>query len=256
MFPILAKIDGFILHTYGVLLAVGFLLAIVVALREARRIGLDSNRIMDLAFYILIAALIGSRVFYVLTNWAEFRDHPIEIIFFWHGGLVFYGGLVFAFLTGLWYVRKHHLNFTQLADLFAPSIPLGQALGRLGCFSAGCCYGAPTGVPWAVTFKDPDSLAPLGVPLHPTQLYESAATFIIFLVLRAMRTHPRFQGKLFWFYLLFYSTARFIIEMYRNDPRGWAIPQVLSTAQAVGVIAIPLAVYMLLRGRAKKFGVM
>ena len=137
MFPILAKIDGFILHTYGVLLAVGFLLAVVVALREARRIGLDSNLIMDLAFYILIAALIGSRVFYVLTNWAEFRDHPIEIIFFWHGGLVFYGGLVFAFLTGLWYVRKHHLNFTQLADLFAPSIPLGQALGRLGCFSAG-----------------------------------------------------------------------------------------------------------------------
>lgn len=106
-----------------------------------------------------------------------------------------------------------------------------------------------------MTFRDPDSLAPLGVPLHPTQLYESAATFAIFLVLRAMRTKPRFQGKLFWFYLLFYSTARFIIEIYRNDPRGWVIPQVLSTAQAVGVIAIPLAIYMLLRGRRKKFGV-
>jgi len=137
MLPILVKIDDFILHTYGVFLALGFLLAIVVALKEARRIGLDSNLIMDLFFYILIAALIGSRVFYVLTNWAEFRDHPIEIIFFWHGGLVFYGGLIFAFLTGAWYVRKHDLNFTQLADLFAPSIPLGQALGRLGCFSAG-----------------------------------------------------------------------------------------------------------------------
>lgn len=247
MFPVLAKIDGFILHTYGVLLALGFLLAVVVALKEARRIGLDPNLIMDLAFYTLIAALIGSRVFYVLTNWEEFRDHPIEIIFFWRGGLVFYGGLIFAFLTGIWYVRKHRLNFSQLADLVAPSIPLGQALGRLGCFSAGCCYGATTAVPWAVTFRDPNSLAPLGLPLHPTQLYESAATFIIFLVLRAMRTKQRFQGKLFWFYLFFYSTARFIIEFFRNDPRGWAIPQVLSTAQAVGVMAIPLAIYMLLR---------
>ena len=247
MFPVLAKIDGFLLHTYGVLLALGFLLAVVVALREARRIGLDSNLIMDLAFYTLIAALIGSRVFYVLTNWEEFRGQPIEIIFFWHGGLVFYGGLIFAFLTGIWYVRKHRLSFSQLADLVAPSIPLGQALGRLGCFSAGCCYGATTAVPWAVTFRDPNSLAPLGLPLHPTQLYESAATFTIFLALRAMRTKPRFQGKLFWFYLLFYSTARFIIEFYRNDPRGWVIPQVLSTAQAVGVIAIPLAIYMLMR---------
>ncbi len=137
MFPILAKIDGFILHTYGVLLALGFLLAIVVALKEARRLGFDSNLITDLVFYILIAALIGSRVFYVLTSWEEFRDRPIEIIFFWRGGLVFYGGLIFAFLTGLWFVRRNHLNFTQLADLVTPCIPLGQALGRLGCFSAG-----------------------------------------------------------------------------------------------------------------------
>jgi len=202
---------------------------------------------MDLAFYLLIAALVGSRVFYVLTSWEEFRDNPVDIVRFWRGGLVFYGGLVFAFATGTWYVRKHRLNFIRLADLFAPSIPLGQALGRLGCFSAGCCYGKPTGVPWAVTFTDPDSLAPLGVPLHPTQLYESAATFGIFLVLRAMRLKPRFQGKLFWYYLLFYSTARFVIEFFRNDPRGWVIPQTLSSAQAVGLIVIPAAIYMLLQ---------
>ena len=103
-----------------------------------------------------------------------------------------------------------------------------------------------------MTFRDPDSLAPLGVPLHPTQLYESAAAFLIFLVLRTMRTRPRFQGKLFWFYLLFYSTARFIIEFYRHDPRGWVIPQVLSSAQAVGAIAIPLAAYMLVRKKSRK----
>lgn len=137
MHPILLRIGEFTLHTYGVLLAVGFFLAILVALREARRVGIDPNVIMDLAFYTLLAALVGSRVFYVLTTWEEFRDNPIDMVRFWRGGLVFYGGLIFAFLIGVWYVRKHHLNFTMLADLVAPSIPLGHAIGRLGCFSAG-----------------------------------------------------------------------------------------------------------------------
>jgi len=137
MYPILLKIGGFTLHTYGLLLAVAFFLAVLVALREAKRVGLDPNIMMDLAFYALLAALIGSRVFYVLASWEEFRDNPVDIIRFWRGGLVFYGGLIFAFLVGLWYVRKHHLNFRQLADIVAPAIPLGQAIGRLGCFSAG-----------------------------------------------------------------------------------------------------------------------
>jgi phosphatidylglycerol:prolipoprotein diacylglycerol transferase len=137
MYPILIKIGEFTLHTYGLLLAVAFLLAVVVALREAKRLGVDPNIMMDLAFYALLAALIGSRFFYVLTSWEEFRDNPVDIVRFWRGGLVFYGGLIFAFLVGLWYVRKHHLHFRQLADIVAPAIPLGQAIGRLGCFSAG-----------------------------------------------------------------------------------------------------------------------
>ena len=137
MYPILLKIGEFTLHTYGLLLAVGFFLAVMLTLREARRVGLDPQVMMDLNFYVLLAALIGSRVFYVFPSWEEFRDNPVDIVRFWRGGLVFYGGLIFAFLTGLWYVRKHHLNFRQLADIVAPAIPLGQAVGRLGCFSAG-----------------------------------------------------------------------------------------------------------------------
>jgi len=137
MFPILFKIDEFAIHTYGVMLALGFLLAILVTRREARRIGLDPEVVMDLAFYLLIGALAGSRFFYVATNWGEFRGNPVAVVQFWRGGLVFYGGLIFAFLIGAWYVRKHHLNFTVLADLTAPAIPLGQAMGRLGCFAAG-----------------------------------------------------------------------------------------------------------------------
>ena len=251
MYPVLIKIGEFTLHTYGLLLALGFFLAVMLAVREAKRVGVDPNVMMDLCFYALLAALAGSRVFYVITTWEEFRDNPVDIVRFWRGGLVFYGGLIFAFFVGIWYVRKHRLNFTQLADIVAPAIPLGQAIGRLGCSAAGCCYGLPTEVPWAVTFTDPESLAPRGIPLHPTQLYESAATFLIFLVLMGIRKKERFRGKLFWFYLLSYSTARFIIEFYRDDPRGWVIPQVLSSAQAIGIPAAVLAVYMLLKKTAR-----
>jgi len=137
MYPILLKIGDFVLHTYGVLLATGFLLAIFLAYREARRLGIDPNYILDLSFYILIAALLGSRLFHVLGNWPEFAENPIEIVKFWRGGLVFYGGLILSLLTGVWFVRKHRLNFSKMADLTAPSIALGYSLGRLGCFSAG-----------------------------------------------------------------------------------------------------------------------
>jgi len=137
MFPILAKFADITIHTYGMMLALGFLLGILLALREARRVGLDPNRILDLAFYFLIAGLVGSRLFYVLGHWNDFRSHPVEMVMFWRGGLVFYGGLILAFPVGLWYLRKHRLSFPKVADLMAPSIAIGQTLGRLGCFSAG-----------------------------------------------------------------------------------------------------------------------
>jgi len=250
MYPILFQFGDFTVHTYGVLLAVGFLLAVFLAREEARHAGIDPNVMLDMSFYILVGAILGSRLFYVLTNWPEFAGNPLDVLKFWRGGLVFYGGLIFAFLIGMWYVRKYKLSFHKMADVAAPSIALGQAMGRLGCFSAGCCYGKPTTAFWAVTFRDPNSLAPLGVPLHPTQLYESAATFGIFLALVSMRRLERFQGRLLWFYLLFYSTARFIIEFYRGDPRGWAMPGVLSTAQATGIPVALFGLYMILRKKS------
>jgi phosphatidylglycerol:prolipoprotein diacylglycerol transferase len=137
MFPIFARLADITIHTYGVMLALGFLLAILVAMRQARRTGLDPNVVLDLGFYFLIAGLLGSRLFYVAGNWEEFRNHPVEIVMFWRGGLVYYGGLIFAFLVGVWYIKKNRLDFAGIADLLAPSIALGQSLGRLGCFSAG-----------------------------------------------------------------------------------------------------------------------
>ena len=137
MFPILARFADITIHTYGVMLALGFLLAILVAMRQARRTGLNPDLILDLAFYFLIAGLLGSRLFYVVGHWDDFRNNPVEIVMFWRGGLVFYGGLIFAFVVGTWYIKKNRLEFSRVADLIAPSIAIGQTLGRLGCFSAG-----------------------------------------------------------------------------------------------------------------------
>ncbi len=247
MYPILFKLGEFSVHTYGVLLAAAFLLALWVALREARRQRIDSNIVMDLAFYLLIAALVGSRFFYVLTNWHEFRVDPIDVLRFWRGGLVFYGGFLFAVVVGTYYIRKHNLNFSQMGDLLAPSIALGKAVGRLGCFSAGCCFGTPTDLPWAVVFTSKESLAPLGIPLHPTQLYESASCFIIFLALRRMRKSEKFQGQILWYYILFYAAIRFFLEFLRADPRGFFIPEVISTSQGIAIPLAILALYMLWR---------
>ncbi len=249
MHPVLIQFGDFAIHTYGVLLAAGFLLAMAVSLKEARRVGINPDLIMDLAFYVLVAAIVGSRIFYVITNWHEFSGNFIELLKFWRGGLVFYGGLIFAFAVGLWFVRKHHLDFRLMADLIAPSIAIGQSVGRLGCFFAGCCFGLPSRLPWAVTFTDINSLAPLGIPLHPTQIYESAGTFAIFLILMVMRRKERFQGRIFWYYLLLYSILRFFIEFYRGDPRGWVIQEALSTSQAIAIPAVLLALYMVFRKR-------
>lgn len=137
MFPIFAKFADITIHTYGVMLAVGFLLAILVAMRQARRTGLNPDLVLDLAFYFLIAGLLGSRLFYVVGHWEDFRNNPVEIVMFWRGGLVFYGGLIFSFAVGIWYIKKKRLEFSRVADLIAPSIAIGQTMGRLGCFSAG-----------------------------------------------------------------------------------------------------------------------
>jgi phosphatidylglycerol---prolipoprotein diacylglyceryl transferase len=137
MFPVFARFADITIHTYGVMLALGFLLGILLALREARRTGLDPNLILDLSFYFLVAGLLGSRLFYVAGHWEDFRDNPAEIVMFWKGGLVFFGGLIFAFAVGVWYMRKNRLDFSRIADILAPSVALGQTFGRLGCFSAG-----------------------------------------------------------------------------------------------------------------------
>jgi phosphatidylglycerol---prolipoprotein diacylglyceryl transferase len=250
MHPILFDFGGFTIYAYGVLLAAAYLLGLQFALVRARRRGLDAQRVMDLGIWIIISALVGAKLLLLVVDFKRFTQDPKELLGLMRSGGVFYGGLIAAVAVALLYLRRHRLPLWTTTDVFAPGIALGHIVGRLGCLMAGCCFGKPTSVPWAVTFHDPAAFAnvgtPLGVPLHPTQLYEAGAEALIlaFLLVFERRGRP-FPGRTFWSYLLLYGISRFIIEFYRGDSRGMVL-HVLSTSQFVSVLLVPLSIVMLL----------
>lgn len=249
MHPILFEIRGVTLYSYGVLLAAAYLLGLRFAVVRGRARGLNDHRVIDLGIWIIVGALAGAKLLLLVTNWHEFGS-PAGLLALVRAGGVFYGGLLLAPLVGLAYVRWHSLPLWITADAFAPGVALGHVVGRFGCLMAGCCYGRPTSMPWGITFTNPLAAAnvgtPLGVPLHPTQLYEAGAELLILGGLLAMeRTSRGFPGRTFWTYLLLYGISRFIIEFYRGDNRG-TVFQVLSTSQFVSVILVPLSIVMLL----------
>ena len=224
MFPELFRIGSFPINTYGVLLATAFLVALIVAARLASRDGLPRERIYDLGLWMLLAALVGSKV---LMLWTEpaYRDNPWQLfsLDFLRSGGVFYGGLIGAILVGYFLARRYGLQWWKTADAFAPGIALGQSIGRLGCFSAGCCWGKPTNLPWGVRFTELGheiTGVPIDEHLHPTQLYESAATLLLFFFLLWLHRRKRFSGQVILFYAVLYSLTRFLIEFLRDDPRG------------------------------------
>lgn len=254
MHPELFKLGPFTIHTYGVLVAAGFLLGLGLAVRQAKKDGIPPDKIVDLGFYILLSALIGSRLFYILINASHYLKNPLDIFKIWEGGLVFYGGLLLAVPTVLWYIKKNSLGVWSIADIFAPSIAIGHAIGRLGCFFAGCCYGKPAeGLTWAVTFTDPESLAIIGVPLHPTQLYESLGEFINFFILITLRKYKSFNGQLFLTYIILYSILRFIVEFFRGDVGRGFITSQLSLSQGISILMFLVAVAGLVILRKREF---
>jgi phosphatidylglycerol:prolipoprotein diacylglycerol transferase len=231
-----------------VLLAAAYLLGLKFAMVRAEKRGLDSARILDLGIYIIISALVGAKLLLFITDFQTFRNDPRELLTLARSGGVFYGGLILAVTVALWYIRKVGLPLWTTCDVFAPGIALGHVIGRFGCFFAGCCYGKPTKMPWGITFTDPFAAAnvgtPLGIPLHPTELYEAGAELLILAVLliTERKGHP-FAGRTFWLYMLLYAISRFIIEIFRGDERGTVF--MFSTSQFISVILAPLAIVML-----------
>ncbi len=236
------------IRMYGLMIGIGFLLGIYLASRRAKKEGLNADLILDMGVYLLLAAIIGSRILYVLTTLQEFTRNPLDAFAIWKGGLVFYGGLLAAVPVGIWYVKKHDLPVWKTADIMAPYIALGHAFGRLGCFFAGCCYGAPCSGTICITFNDPHSLAPLGVPLFPTQLMESGGEFIIFGALIILRRYKTVDGQLFWLYPLLYSVLRFTVEFFRGDAvRGLYFGGLVSTSQIIAVFVFCFSLLMFWR---------
>ncbi|HMD86685.1 MAG TPA: prolipoprotein diacylglyceryl transferase [Terriglobia bacterium] len=256
MHPILISIGSFHLPTYGTLLVLAILGGIFTAMRLGRRAGLDSALILDFCTWLILVALVGAKILMVLTDWSYYRANPGEIFSFstFMAGGVFYGGFLAALFFTIWYVRVQKLSFWKLADVLAPGVALGQSVGRLGCFSAGCDYGKPTTAPWGVvftsTFAHEVGGVPLGVRLHPAQLYESITTFIIFGLLLWWFPRKQRDGDIFLGYVGVYAAARFFLEFLRGDEdRGFVFHHLLSTSQFIALLALAgIAVALIWRG--------
>ena len=248
MYPILLELGPLTVYTYGLLLAAAYLLGLKLAMVRAEARGLDGARVLDLGIYIIISALVGAKLLLVVTDFRAFIGDPRELWTLARSGGVFYGGLILAVAVALWYIRKVGLPLWTTCDVFAPGIALGHVIGRFGCFFAGCCYGKPTTLPWAITFTNPEAArnvgTPLNEPLHPTQIYEAGAEFLILMLLLATERKGRpFAGRTFWLYMLLYAISRFIIEFFRGDARGNV--GMFSTSQFISIVLAPLAVAML-----------
>src|SRR6267142_1957300 len=248
MYPRLFELGPITLYTYGVLLAAAYLVGLKLAMARAKARGLDANRVLDLGIYIIISALVGAKLLLLVTDFRTFRADPRELLTLARSGGVFYGGLILAVIVALWYIRRVGLPLWTTCDVFAPGIALGHVVGRFGCFFAGCCYGKPTTKPWGITFTDPFAASnvgtPLGIPLHPTQLYEAGAELLILIVLLVTERKGRpFFGRTFWLYMLLYAVSRFIIEFYRGDERGMV--GMFSTSQFISLLLAPIAIVML-----------
>jgi phosphatidylglycerol:prolipoprotein diacylglycerol transferase len=252
MYPNLFSIGPLTIHTYGLFVALGFTVALLVTLRMGKAQGIKTQQVMDMGFIMILMAIIGSRLTYVIMNFSRYRANPIDIVRIWEGGLVFSGGLVAVVIVMAWYIRRHHLSFWRMGDLWAPGIAIGQAIGRLGCSMAGCCYGKPTDLPWAVTFTHPQSLAPLNTPLHPTQLYAALTGFIIFLVLMFLNAKKQFQGQVFIWFLILHSTARLFMERFRGDERGLIAGTEMSMTQLLTLLVLLGAVAALFILKSKR----
>lgn len=253
MHPRLFTIDSFqlfgrvwgplTLHTYGVLLAIAFLAGLWIANRQARKSGLDPARITDMAVYVLIGGLIGAKLMLVAVEYQFYFHNPRELLSILQSGGVFYGGLLGALPVAWWYARRHALDGWRTADVLAPGVAVGQAIGRLGCFAAGCCYGRSCDKPWGVTFRDAYATravgTPLDIPLHPTQLYESAAVLLLFLGLLWLAGRKKFNGQVALVYMACYAVIRFVIEFYRGDAaRGSVFHGLLSTSQFIAILVV------------------
>ncbi len=253
MLPKLIDTGGFFLPTYGVLVAIAFLVAIWLTGKLSAKVGLKSESVTNLAIYCALAGMAGAKLLMFLFDWRIYLLNPREIftVATLQAAGVYQGGLVLAILFAFVYMRRHGLPGLVTADVFAPGLALGHAIGRLGCLMAGCCWGAECHRPWAITFTNPEAHAltgvPLGVPLHPAQIYEAALEFLIFGFLYRRFHSPHREGEVIGWYLALYSVVRFVVEFFRNHEQELLAG--LSLTQWISLGTLVAGVFLLFRPR-------
>ena len=240
MHPVLLKFGPFSIYSYGVMLAFGFGLSILLIYNRSAGFGLDRDKMVDLSIFIFLAGIIGARIFYVLLNISHYLERPLEILDLSKGGLVWYGGFLSGLLTAICYILKNRLYVWSVFDLISPYIALAQSLGRIGCFLNGCCFGveAPLSYPFAVIF--PDSFT----PLYPTQVYSSLALILIFIILRIWQDRRHFYGEIFLGYCILYSSKRFFLEFLRGDNAKIFLNLTISQVISLAVFLVSIAIFI------------
>lgn len=243
MFPQLLHIGSFSLPTYGVLVALAFLAALSMASHFAKRRGINSDKVVNLGVYCALAGMLGAKLLMIALD-PDLRTHLSEIFSMatLQSAGIFFGGLILALVFAFVYMRKQGLPVLSTSDIFAPGLAIGHGIGRLGCFAAGCCWGKPTHLPWAVTFTNPNATTgvPLDIPLHPTQLYEAFAEGIICLILVRQLRRPHRDGQIIGLYAILYGCVRFAVEFVRahdaSNPFGgpFTLEQWIALALAAG----------------------
>ncbi|MFH1248358.1 MAG: prolipoprotein diacylglyceryl transferase [Candidatus Omnitrophota bacterium] len=265
MYRILLKLGIVNIYAYGLMLALAFIAGSWLLEKRARKLGVSRNKVLDLVFYMLISGILGARLIFVFLNWGYYKNNLLDIIKFWEGGLVFYGGLVLAFFVALYFLKRNKLPVWKFADAIAPCLALGIAIGRIGCFLNGCCYGRISWQ-WGISFPARDNppvyaqqvfsgiispQAQCSLPVIPTQLYSSLSALAIFFVLLALGRKIRPEGFLFWMFILLYSLGRFIIEAFRYYEPNFFIGA-LTVSQIISFILILLSVFSLIFISSKK----
>jgi phosphatidylglycerol---prolipoprotein diacylglyceryl transferase len=253
VYPTLFKFHGLELHSYGLLLAIAFLIGIQLFLKRGVQRGLPEDKLSTLSLLLLVLSIVGGRGLYVLTHWSDYAHDVLGVFRIWEGGLMLYGGIFLALAGGILYVRRAKIPVWRVGDAVAPSMALGIGLGRIGCFLNGCCFGLPSHLPWAIKFP-PGSYSNFvfpSEPLHPSQLYLAAAGIGQFALLLALDKKARFDGWLFWTYIALDATLRFLIDFTRyydaTSYLGKIGPLPFNVNQVFSVVLVAVSVFMLLR---------
>ncbi len=243
MHPILIDLGWLQLPSYGVMVALGVLAGLLTLKRRADGAGLDGARLVDVGLWLVIWALIGAKGLLILVELPRYLSDPGQLLGVLRAGGVFLGGFLAAFVAGVVLIRRYRLPPLATLDVLVPSVALGQAIGRVGCLLAGCCWGSRCDLPWAVTYTDPVAAAnvgtPLHVPLHPFPVYAAIVNLSLYLILEAIYARRPAAGRVFASYLVGYGSARFLLEFVRGDAgRGFVFGGAMSTSQLISSLLI------------------